>query len=126
MQLTAQDVPNLLNATSLFYMFGACVSMTGFNTNWNWDTSSITNMSWMFIQAFSFNADISNWNTSNITDMNRMFSAAIDFNQDISRWDVSKVINMEAMLAVAVRFNQNLGAWNLASVTNLSRIFSNN
>jgi surface protein len=126
MELIAQDAPNLLSATSLSYMFQACTSLTGFNANWNWNTSSITDMSWLFLQAFVFNADISMWNTSNVTNMNHMFAVATDFNQDISNWDVGKVTNMEAMFAVAVRFNQNLGAWNIRSVTNMSRIFANN
>jgi surface protein len=34
----------------------------------NWDTSSVTNMSYMFYNASSFsNHDLSGWNVSNVT-----------------------------------------------------------
>ena len=53
-----------------------------FNLNLsNWDTSKVTNMSYMFQdaghKATSFNLDLldlSNWNTSKVTKMNSMFS----------------------------------------------------
>ena len=58
----------------------------------HWDTSSVTDMSYMF--AMSFNQDISRWNTSSVTDMDSMFGVASSFNQDISNWDTRKFISM--------------------------------
>ena len=40
---------------------------------------------------------ISNWNTSQITNMSYLFHLKDDFNEDLSRWDVSNVITMSAM-----------------------------
>ena len=36
-----------------------------------WDTSKVTNMSYMFSQAHGFNQDIGNWNVSSVTDFDR-------------------------------------------------------
>ena len=56
-----------------------------------WNTSKVTNMSWMFNYASNFNQDIAKWNTSNVTDMSGMFKYAINYNQDyIINLDTSK------------------------------------
>ena len=39
----------------------------------DWDVSQVTDMSWMFYRAYSFNCDISNWDVSQVTDMSSMF-----------------------------------------------------
>ena len=38
-----------------------------------WDTSRVTNMSYLFQNRNHFNFDISKWNTSNVKDMSYMF-----------------------------------------------------
>ena len=40
---------------------------------------------------------ISTWDTSLVTDMSYMFEGYSDFNDDISQWDVSAVTDMEQM-----------------------------
>ena len=40
-----------------------------------WDVSEISDMSELFKELESFDADISSWNTSGVTDMSRMFEA---------------------------------------------------
>ena len=42
----------------------------------NWDTSSVTNMLYMFYNATSFNQDIGDWDTKNVTNMGYMFNQA--------------------------------------------------
>ena len=47
----------------------------------------------MFQGACKFNKDIGNWNTSKVTNMSWMFFNAKEFNKDyIIRWDTSNVI----------------------------------
>jgi surface protein len=78
-----------------------------------WDTSNVTDMSWMFDTAIKFNQDIGNWNTSNVTDMSDMFNTAIKFNQDIDKWNIKKVTNMYGMFSGAENFNQDyISRWN--------------
>ena len=54
-------------------------------------TSNVTDMSFMFSGATSFNQDISSWDVSNVTDLGFMFYGAKAFNQDLSQWCVSKI-----------------------------------
>ena len=73
------------------------------------DTSCVTDMSFMFLGASSFNQPIGNWNTSMVTDMCRMFLGAGSFNSPIGEWDTSRVTNMGFMFDLASSFNQPLG-----------------
>ena len=97
-----------------------------------WDTSSVTTFEETFVNARSFNQDISGWDTSSATTMRRMFYDARAFNQDISGWDTSSVTSMEWMFrngsydpAVNYAFNQDIGSWDTSNVTNMDRLFEN-
>ena len=50
-----------------------------------WDTSIVTDMSWLFQYAGAFNQPIGNWDTSSVTNMQGMFSHANAFNQNINK-----------------------------------------
>jgi surface protein len=63
----------------------------------DWDVSLVTDMSSLFFDKVSFNADISRWDTSSVTTMHRMFRGARAFNQDIGAWDTSSVTTMHEM-----------------------------
>jgi surface protein len=77
-----------------------------------WNTSRVTDMSYMFTNSRIFNGDISNWDTSQVTDMSHMFAGATHFNKSINTrlhsWDTSKVTNMSYMFALAGNFNQDI------------------
>ena len=51
----------------------------------------------MFYGNLLFNQAIGNWDTSSVTDMSFMFSSSDAFNQNISAWDTSNVTNMTYM-----------------------------
>ena len=74
-------------------------------------TSEVSNMSYLFEDASSFNQDIGSWDTSNVTNMSWMFFGADSFNQDIGHWDTSNVTNMWSVFFNAESFNQNIGTW---------------
>ena len=107
--------------TDMSYMF---YESSNFNKRLNgWNTTSVTNMSHMFYEAENFNQDLSDWDTSEVTDMSHMFSKAQTFNQDLSKWKTSKVTDMSQMFDDASSFNQDLSDWDTSKVTNMIRMF---
>ena len=65
-----------------------------------WDTSSCTDMSSMFQQASSFQADLSAWKTGRVATMEGMFQIMANFNSNLALWDVSRVVSTSFMLYV--------------------------
>lgn len=123
LDVTATDEPNLTSVTSMSEMFYLCLELTG-NSSFNkWNTSSVTNMYYMFGDAYKFDAPIGNWNVSNVTHMDYMFDAANKFNQPLTNWNTSKVITMKHMFHEAYLFNQNISNWNTSNVTDMEEMF---
>ena len=89
----------------------------------NWDTSAVTNMSYMFRKS-NFNQDISNWDVSNVTSMQEMFFHAKAFNQPIGNWDVGKVTDMSFMFYAATAFNRSVANWDVSNVLKMESMFS--
>lgn len=109
------------SVTDLSYMFSGASS---FNQNINiWNTVHITNLRGMFYEASSFNQPIGTWNTERVEDMATMFYQATSFNQPIGTWNTAKVINMAGMFDEAKLFNQPIGFWNTGNVTDMSYMF---
>lgn len=99
-----------------------------------WDTSNVTNMSWMFAGGNAvnyeaeqkFNQDISGWDTSRVEDMSFMFFNARHFNQDIGSWDVSNVTGMVRMFDIAPAFNQDISGWCVSNISSMPGRFADN
>ena len=89
----------------------------------SWNTSIVTNMSGMFYGAELFNQPLDNWNTSSVKDMSGMFKSAIQFNQALNSWDTSNVIDMSEMFRGAKKFNESLNNWDTSKVTNMKDMF---
>ena len=83
----------------------------------DWDVSNVTDMSFMFWKATSFNQPLNNWDVSKVTNMKGMFYWATAFNQPLNNWDVSKVTNMQNMFQKASSFNQPIGDWVVSNVS---------
>ena len=111
------------NVTNMSFMFSGAFS---FNQPLNdWNTSSVTTMEGVFAHASAFNQPLDDWNTSGVTSMYYMFEEASSFNQDISSWDTSSVTNMGYMFYYATEFNQDISSWNVSSVTDMGYMFDN-
>lgn len=69
------------------------------NFNNNFDTSKVTNMSWMFGSCSILTSlDLSSFNTSNVINMASMFNRLYSIKSiNLSNFDTSKVTNMRAM-----------------------------
>ncbi|MHA1791882.1 MAG: BspA family leucine-rich repeat surface protein [Promethearchaeota archaeon] len=123
LNLTATDALNLTGTTNLYRAFRGCTNLGSSGDMSGWDTSSVTDMGYMFDQAIVFNGSIGSWNTSSVTSMVYMFDQASSFNQDISSWDISSVISTAYMFYGATAFNQPIGTWNTSSVTSMGHMF---
>ena len=62
------------------------------------DTSSVKNFASCFIASTKFNQDIDTWDTSSATNMSYMFSRS-KFNHSLNSWKVSNVSNMDYMFS---------------------------
>lgn len=114
LRVAATDAPDLGAVTDMSYMFSEAYALNDDISGW--DTSSVTNMSNTFASASAFNQPIGGWNTSSVTDMSGMFYFATSFNQPIGSWDTSGVTNMQHMFAGATAFNQSIGSLDMSSV----------
>lgn len=122
--LTQVPVSIPSTVTNLSYMF---YGATSFNQPINtWNTAKVTNMGSMFYNATSFNQPISAWNTGAVTLMKGMFRYAGSFNQPIGSWNTTLVQDMSYMFQGAKAFNQSIGNWKVANVISMEAMFSGN
>ena len=119
------------NMSRLFQSRTGNDNTAAFNENIShWDTSGVTDMSFMFNGAESFNQDIGSWDVSNVMSMESMFSGVgrlfglnMKFNKDIDKWDVSQVTNMVSMFRGTSAFDRDIGGWDVSHVTNMESMF---
>lgn len=88
-----------------------------------WDVSRVEDMSELFKDDSSFNADISSWDVSSVKDMKAMFQSASSFDADISTWNVSSVEVMASMFSFTNSFNRDLSCWDVSAVTGMDFMF---
>ena len=123
------------DSSFMFYFFPNLSEISGIS---DWDTSNVTDMSYMFAYAGSsattFTLNLSSWNTSNVTNMSRMFfdagrSATTWSIGDLSSWNTSNVTDMSYMFYYAGYSATtwsigDLSSWNTSSVTDMNYMFA--
>ena len=82
-----------------------------------WDTSAVTDMSYLFQHLTDFSADISGWDTSRVTNMKHMFDETKNFDMHLD-WDTSRLVSVDSMF-IDSSFSHGL-AWNMDTVVNPS------
>lgn len=90
-----------------------------------WDVSNVNNMTFMFLLCTEFNQSLEKWNTRNVTDMYGMFSNCTKFNQSINSWDTNNVTDMSCMFDSCEEYNQPLDSWNVKKVVSMNSMFNN-
>lgn len=111
-----------INASSCYKMFYEIIAL---NLS-NFDTSKMTNMSWMFDNCLSLTTlDLSNFDTSNVTNMSYMFSKCQSLiSLDLSNFDTSKVTDMSYMFSYCSRLiSLDLSSFDTSNVTDMSYMF---
>ena len=112
------------NVTDMSYMFSNC-SLATLDLS-GWDTSNVTNMRRMFIDCRSLaTLDVSGWNTSKVTDMHYMFYACLNLlSLDVSGWDTSNVTDMNNMFCgCSALTSLDVSSWDTSNVTDMNDMF---
>jgi len=112
--------------SSLKALFGGLQYVTDIEGLHYLDTSSVSDMSWIFFGMASLESlDLSTLDVSNVTSMEAMFSGATSLvTLDISGWDVSNVLCMSRMFGgVRSMSDFDLSNWDVSNVTNMSSMF---
>ena len=109
------------------WLFGLFGNLTEINNLQNLDTSYVTNMNSMFLNDGQLvELDVSSFDTSNVTDMSWMFWNTSLTTLDLSHFDTSNVTDMSFMFGGMESLTElNLSSFNTSNVTNMSQMFSN-
>lgn len=116
---------NTSNVTNMSYMFFGCGALTTLDVS-NFDTSNVANMDSMFSGCEALTAlDVSNFDTSNVTKMYGMFNKCRALKTlDLSNFDTSNVTTMGSMFQYCgVLTSVDISSFNTANVTNMSSMF---
>jgi len=116
---------NTSNVTDMSWMFFHASSLTTLDLS-SFDTSNVTDMSTMFNATRQLEVlDLSGFDTGNVTRMNSMFSRMENLtNLDLSGFDTRNVTNMGGIFADTSNLeNLNLSGWDTSSVTDMSHMF---
>jgi surface protein len=89
----------------------------------DWDTSSVTDMSNMFLSATAFSGSVSDFNTSSVENMHSMFYRAKSFNGQLRDWDVSQVRDFSYMFYKCEAFNMDLHTWAVTRAQKMNSMF---
>ncbi|MGH1518220.1 BspA family leucine-rich repeat surface protein [Chryseobacterium sp. JK1] len=111
---------NTSSATDLSFMFtGRSIFNQTLN---NWNVSKVTDMKWMFALCPSYNQPMDQWNTSSLEDIGYMFHFDSALNQPLNNWNTSKITNMAHAIHGCTAFTHTLESWDMTKVTRIDQI----
>ncbi len=126
--ISATDVPDLSNVTSLGAMFYGN-NILEINNIENWDVSNVTDMNTMFYQSEvirnpNIPIDLSGWDMSSATNINSMFQTLqqpTTLTFDLSNWDISNITSMTDLFRLGgfdtvKKYDDTLLSWAAQSV----------
>ena len=118
---------NTSNVTNISYMFYKCESLTSLDIS-NFNTLNVTNMKCMFSDCSSLTSlDLSSFNTANVTNMLSMFYYCTSLTSlNLSNFDTANVTNMLNMFENCSKLtNLDISNFNTTNVTKMSGMFAN-
>ena len=117
---------NTSEVTNMSYMFYACESLTDLDLT-SFNTAKVTGMYGMFCACYGLkNLNVSSFNTANVTDMYHMFTACRQLTTlDLSSFNTAKVTDMEEMFYNSTNLvTIKVGNdWSTAAVTSSNNMF---
>ncbi|MDM1009524.1 BspA family leucine-rich repeat surface protein [Clostridium perfringens] len=113
------------NATNMSFMFVNDQQLTTIKGIENWNVSNVRNMMSMFAGSRIKSLDLSSWDTSKVTDMSFMFNQTMELESiNASGWDTSNVTNMNFMFGNNCRLEWvDASGWDTSKVTNMDNMF---
>ena len=107
------------------YMFDECSALSDIDLS-GFDTSSATDMQYMFYGVKAQGLDLSGFNTANVTNMRYMFAASSLVALDLSSFNTTKVQTMSRMFANCTSLREvDLSAFDTGEVTDMALMFYN-
>ena len=134
------DKLNTDNITYMGYMFSGARVVGNLDFS-NWDTSKVTNMSYMFwsangknrckysnkylLENYSYLTGLNNLNLQSVQDMSYMFNSSTyyDFQDKELAWDTSNITDMSCMFANCNAYNFPKLSFDTRNVTNMAYMF---
>ena len=116
---------NTSSVTNMSWMFANCSNLTSLDLK-NFNTSSVTDMSYMFANCSALTTlDLKNLNTSNVTNMNGVFFGCSALTSlDLKNFNTSNVTDMGVMFARCSAFQTlDLKNFNTSNVRDMSAMF---
>lgn len=120
------DFPSGTTLTSFANMFGSASHLHTVSFKNTLDTSTVTNMSYMFSNCVELDTvNLSYLDTSNVTDMSYMFESTYLLSLDLTNFDTSKVTSMSGMFRWCEHLSSiNLSSFDTSNVTYMSNMFA--
>ena len=96
--ITGMSYLNTSSVTNMAYMFDSCFSLTSLDLS-NFDTSKVYSMYYMFAACIKLTSlDVSSFNTAKVTNMSCMFMSCTGLTSlDVSSFNTAKVTDMKSM-----------------------------
>ena len=116
------NTSNCVNMGGLFFL---CNSLTSLDLS-NFDTSQVTDMSYMFNGIGCGTLNLSNFDTSQVTNMNSMFRSTQLTSLDLSNFDTSQVTDTGRMFYISKKLTKFIGILDLSSCTYCEFMFNGN
>ncbi len=113
------DTPNTSSCTDMSFMFRGC---SNFNSPVNFDTSSCTSLEGAFIDCTLFNQPI-NWNTENVVSFLRCFYNCSNFNSPVTLNGLLNADNVAQMFDGCTNFNSLVTLSTPSNITNMGGMF---